>query len=554
MTKIRKLPSHIISQIAAGEVIERPAYAVKELIDNAIDAKATSIRVSIEDSGLKNITVSDNGVGMKKDDLLESFKHHTTSKLYKEEDLHTISSLGFRGEALSSLASVADLTIQSRYKTDVTGYSADVVKGVLKNITAIGKPKGTLVSISNIFAHVPARKKFLKSEKTEFRHIIDIVSHFALSYPEIEFSLTHNGREYFKFTKHHTLERRIQELLGDSLFTNLIPISFEESYVKIEGFVARPQYSIKGTSKVFVFVNKRRVYDTLITSAIKDAYKNLLEYGAYPIAILFLTIPYEMVDVNIHPRKEQVHFIDQVAMQSTIQKAVSETLTRQNLTFLNVSWKDGGTKTHLGKTLKYQLMEEIGKIEKSADSIQIHNLYLITQTKNGIMLIDQHAAHEAILFRKLKNLYKKQESKRIQLELSPAQILDISLSDKEIMRENLTFFEKIGFEIEEFGTELRVNSIPEIFKDRNIQDLILEFLEDMRSGKEHKEIDTRTYRMLSYLACRTAIKGGETLSKKDRMDLITKLQRNDMDYTCPHGRPVKIELSMNYLNTLFKRN
>ncbi len=554
MPKIKHLPPDIISKIAAGEVIERPAYAVKELIENAIDANASNISIRIEDSGLKKITISDNGEGMTKEDLLESFKPHTTSKLFKEDELHAISSLGFRGEALSSIASIADVTIQSKHKKETSGYIVELIKGIVQSKGVIGMPQGTTITVSHLFANVPARKKFLKSQKTEFRHIIDIVSNFALAYPYIEFSLTHNGKEYLQFTKHHTIDRRIQFLLGDSLYVNLIPLSFEESYVKITGFIARPQYAIKGQSKLFTFINTRRVYDPLIASAIKDAYKNLLEYGAYPIALLYIQLPYEMVDVNIHPRKEQVSFIDQSFIYSMVQKAVATTLSDKNLTFVNVSWKDGGTKTHLGKLLKYELMEELDEVRKNADVIQLHQLYLVTETKKGIIILDQHAAHEAILFRKLKTKYEKHKMQNALHEIKPALLLNLAVSDYEILSENLELFLELGFEIEEFGESFRVNKVPSLFKDRDIQDLIVETLEDLRIGLPPKDIDKRTYRMLSYLACRTAIKAGQTLSTEESHDLINQLQDEDMVYTCPHGRPVKIELTLNYLNTLFKRH
>lgn len=553
MPKIKKLSPHIISQIAAGEVVERPAYAVKELIENAIDAGATQIVVNLKDSGLTKITISDNGSGMRKEDLLESFKPHTTSKLSKEEDLHAISSLGFRGEALASIASISDITLQSRSKNDVSGYKVTLTKGIIQSQSVIGMPHGTQISVSNIFSHVPARKKFLKSEKTELRHSIDIVSHFALSYPHIEFSLTHNDRTYFNFTKHQDLGFRIQTLLGNSLLAHLLPLEYEESYIKVHGYIARPQFSLKGQSKLFIFVNGRHIYDNLIANAIKDAYKNLLEYGAYPIAILYITLPFEMVDINIHPKKEQVRFIDQTFMYSVIQKAVTNTLQDKNLTFFNSSWKDGGTKTYLGKILKTELLNEIDQMKINTDLFQVHNIYIFTETKKGIMIFDQHATHEAVLFRKLKKLYNQKRNKKDHYQLAKPLLLDISISDAAVLFENREIFTKLGFELEEFGNQLRINSVPLIFKDRNIQDLILETLEDIREERPLKDIDKKTYRMLSYLSCRTAIKGGRALSKQEIKSLLKELDEADMAYTCPHGRPVKIEMSLSFLHTLFKR-
>jgi len=551
--KIKKLSPHIISQIAAGEVIERPAYAVKELIENAIDASAKTISIYIEDSGLKRITVSDDGNGMKKEDLLVSFLPHTTSKISTEEDIHAITSLGFRGEALSSIASISEMTIQSRHRNELSGFKVELSRGKVIQTSAIGMPPGTTVMLSNIFGHVPARKKFLKTARTELRLILDIVSDYILLYPKIAFTFTHNNRDYFTISAHHDLDRRIRTVLGDSLFVNLIPVTHEESYVKITGYIARPQYSIKGTSKLFIFINGRRIIDPIIGNAVKDAYKNLLEYGAYPIALLYLSLPPEMIDVNIHPRKQEVRFLDPTPLYSTVSKAVAETLQNNNLTFLNVSWKDGGTKTHLGKILKTELMEDIDHIKKEADVLQLHDLYLITETKKGMIIVDQHAAHEAILFRKLKIQYEKHKTKGKSLELGQPLLLDLSPSDKEVILEYAELFRKLGFEMEEFGEMFRINIIPEIFKDRDISDLIHELIEDLRAERLIPDIDRRTYRMLSYLACRTAIKAGTPLSQEKMKELIANLIDSDMTYTCPHGRPVKVEISLSVLHKMFKR-
>lgn len=553
MPKIRKLPDSLVSQIAAGEVIERPAYAVKELIENAIDAKAKHITIVIGDSGLQEITVLDDGTGMKKEDLLECFKPHTTSKIYREDDLHSISTMGFRGEALSSIASVSNLTIQSRHKREIAGTKVVISNGTLKQSTSIGMPHGTIVSANNLFATIPARKKFLKSPKTEFRHISDIVTNFILSYPSISFTFNHNKKHIITFTANHTLERRIQNLFGQSIFENLLPLSFNESYVFLEGFISRPQSVITGQSKVFVFVNGRRIYNPLFLAAIKEGYKNLLESASYPISFIYIKVPHEMVDVNIHPRKEQVNFIDQTLIFDAISKAVDHTLQNNNLTFFNVNWKDSGTKTYLGKALKNELFENVSNVDKTSDIIQIHNLYLITATQKGILFIDQHAAHEALLFRKLKNLFEQHQNRKLQFDLTPPLLITVPFNDKEIIEEHLTFFNGLGFEIEEFGEQIRVNKIPSIFKDRNIQELIFEFIEEIRSEKPIRNMDSKSYRMLSYLACRSAIKKGDILSKGKMKELIQDLTNEDMLYTCPHGRPVKIEMSMNYLDVLFKR-
>ncbi|HEX8932284.1 MAG TPA: DNA mismatch repair endonuclease MutL, partial [Patescibacteria group bacterium] len=330
---ILPLTPEIISKIAAGEVIERPAFAVKELVENSIDAKADKISIVLEQSGLKKIMVTDNGIGMSKEDLLESFKLHTTSKLFSLDDLEKIKSLGFRGEALASIAAISKLTLQSRVGHRPNGTKIELVDGQIKDIAPIGMPPGTVVTVNNLFYSVPARKKFLKTPPTEFRHILQVLTNLVFANPQIHFYLVHNKKIIFDLPKTKDPLERIKFFLGNNIFINLLPVQYQNDFIAISGFVSKPHLPISLNNKHYFFINNRGVTNQLIEQAGKEGYGTLLPAKAKPVLILFLSIPYELVDVNVHPRKEQVHFANQQLVYDAVEKAVRETLTKNNLTF-----------------------------------------------------------------------------------------------------------------------------------------------------------------------------------------------------------------------------
>lgn len=554
MGKIHKLPSDLVSKIAAGEVIERPAFAVKELIENALDAKATSVKISIEDAGLSRIVVSDNGLGMDKDDLAESIKPHTTSKLSSEEDLGNIKSLGFRGEALSSISSISKLIIQSRQKNKISGYEVSNHQ----KAKAVGMNVGTVVTVEHLFHNVPARKKFLKTKKTEYRHILDVVTNYVLSNPNVSFELNNNGSQVFKFTSKDNIEKRIEILFGEHVFSNLVSVSGSESYIKLSGFMSRPQLSYYNAQKIFLFINNRPVYDPLINSAIKEAYGNMLEHGSYPFSVLFIKLPPETVDVNVHPRKEHVRFTEPNEVYFAINSSIRDFLEKNNLTFHNLSWKEKTTQTKAAVFLRDYISltaeGKIGKAKREAKFVQLHNLYIAVETENGVMFIDQHAAHEAVLYRKLLDAYKNESKKSEKLKLHKSILVSFPLSDAVIVNENKDALRNIGFEIEEFGQgSIRINTIPKLIDGFSIEEIFKEFIDDLRDDVKPKKISRKANKMLSYLACRSSIKAGQSLEKEDIEKLVKSLNSEDYIYTCPHGRPVKIEFSLQALDKLFKR-
>jgi DNA mismatch repair protein MutL len=561
---IHTLPTEVISQIAAGEVIERPVYAVKELIENAIDAKADTITIVLEESGLKRITVIDNGEGMTPADLQVCFMPHTTSKIHSIENLHQINTLGFRGEALASIAAISNMTIKSRTHKGGDGVIIEIKSGEIHKKAPTGIPPGTQITVNNLFYTTPARKKFLKSARTEFRHCIELLTKYALAYPSIRFSLTHNGKQTMDLPQTTDQTERLRALLNPNLYEALLPFNLQNEYFSLNGFITKPQTATY-SQKQYLFVNNRAVSDKQISQAIKDAYGTLLDPLAHPSFVLFLTLQPDFIDINIHPRKEEIRFINSRIVYESIYNAVTQALEENNLVFhtkdfnqqLTQSPRFGHTDSFAAQVLKENSLpwqsRNITTILPSSDLQQIHNLYLITQTKYGMLLIDQHAAHERILYEELFQEFKKQK-RQPSYQLPQSLIFELSLSEGELLQENTQIFQQLGFEIEYFkDNTFLLTAIPVLFKDRNNIAIIMEILQDVSQDKQPKEIDKTSRKMIAYLACRSAIKAGEKLSKKQARELLKKLEQTPNNTTCPHARPTKIEIELPKLNRLFRR-
>lgn len=564
MRKIYPLSEEVISKIAAGEVIERPMYAVKELVENSLDAGADSIVVHIEESGLRRITIIDNGEGMSEQDIRECFKPHTTSKISSDEELAHIRTHGFRGEALSSIAAISRMIIKSRIKDTAAGICVELREGETEKISPVGMPYGTQVIIENLFYPVPGRKKFLKSARTEFRHILELMTSVSLIYPAVHFTLTHNKKIVFDLPQTTDSLERIKILLGTTIFQNLLPVSYSDSYISVSGFLTKPQAAATTTQKQFISINKRKVNDKLVSLAVKEAYGTLLESSAYPACILFLTIPYELVDVNVHPRKESVRFVDTQLIYDAVFRAVSQALTQNNLTFYSETGNGLSLGDAPGKTNSFaaRLLREkklpwtiMPLIEISGnDVMQMHNLYLIKPTNHGMFVVDQHAAHERILYEQLLEEFKKQKNTQPIQRLSKAAVFDLSVTETELLQEYLPLFAQLGFTIEHFQKNtFLLQTVPLLFHDRDYQKLIGEILEELAQEKRVKEIDSVSRKMIAYLACRAAVKAGDKLTKKQAKDLLEKLETTPNNATCPHGRPIRVMIDINRIHRMFKR-
>ncbi|HLB51555.1 hypothetical protein A3F07_01480 [candidate division WWE3 bacterium RIFCSPHIGHO2_12_FULL_38_15] len=558
MPKIKELPVKVVQKTSAGEVVERPASVVKELIENSIDAGATIIKIEIEDSGLKKIAVSDNGEGMDTEDVLLSFLPHTTSKIFSEEDLAFVKSLGFRGEALASISAVSELTIKSRLVSEDFGTRIIVSFGKNEKNSTLGMDIGTQVVVKNLYKNVPARRKFLKSNRTETKHIFSIVIKYALSYLDIGFVLFKDGEEFFNLIPGQSAEERIKVLLGGEIYESLIRLNDEQEMIKLEGFILKPQISAETKSNQYLFVNKRSVSHNLVSNAIKEAYGSFLEPRSFPGFILNITIPFDMVDVNVHPRKEEVNFWNDKYIYDYVFNSVKNLLNSEDLTYktdinrLSLDKKPSlFLFQHLKESVQYWDVRNVGN--ENEEIIQIANTFLITESNNGLLIVDQHAAHERIIYEQFLESFNNSESKRVQYVLDKPKYIDFSILELEALKEHYSTIEKLGFNLEEFGrNQYKVNTIPELFIGQSISEVIKEIISNLQENK--KAVETKKVKKtLSYLACRCAIKAGEYLTIEQRKNLLDKLALTKTEYTCPHGRPVKVEVSLKSLNKIFKR-
>lgn len=564
MQTIFALPHNIIAKIAAGEVIERPSFAVKELIENAIDAKADLIQIHVEEAGLKRITIIDNGVGMTEEDLELCFLPHTTSKLREEHQLTNIQTLGFRGEALSSIAAISDMIIQSR-TADAAGGTVVRLKGQhVDEIAPIGTPVGTIVTVDNLFQSVPARKKFLKSPQTEFRHITEVVMQFALAYPNIHFILTHNKKTVFDLPPKQDALKRIKVLLGTSLFEQLIPVDYEENFLTITGLIGKPQAAGKANQKQFVSVNNRLVTDRVVALAVKEAFGSLLPAASTPVFLLQITLPAETVDVNIHPRKEHIAFLNSTQIFTAIKQAVSQTLEEHNLTFHLAKFKHD-TSARLGETTSFagQLLKETvlpwnrtptGVLPKDLLVTQLHQTYLLVPTEEGLQMFDQHAAHERILYEQFAKAFTTEKKKKQLYELSQPLTLHVSIAEAQLLEEYASLFADLGFVLEPFqGTSYILRAVPGVFRGRKSEKIVRDMIADLADESGLRTIDLSSQRMLKFLACRAAVKAGDVITPTQAKNIVKQLAATPNNATCPHGRPTKIAVTLEDLQKLFRR-
>lgn len=567
--KIKQLSQAVISKIAAGEVIERPVYAVKELVENAIDAGATSIAIHLEESGLKHISVIDNGEGMSAEDIIECFKPHTTSKLENIDELSHIGSLGFRGEALSSIAAVSRMVIQSKRKDDATGTKIVVKNNKLEKTVPVGMPSGTQIEIDYLFYNLPARKKFLKSPRTEFRHSIDLITSIALAYPHIQFELTHNGRTILDLPTTKERTHRLQKLLGNEIYKSLIPVAYEDVYLRIGGFIAKPPMTTRTPTKQFLFVNNRIVTDKRLSLSIKNAYGTLLEKTAYPIAVLYFTLPFDHVDVNVHPRKDEVRFINQQSILEHIHEAIRASFSHNGLVVQSTYWQDPSrdysfgiadaksTKSHAAQLLREkELPWQLSMPEKgdAGKVIQIANLYLLAPSKNGMLLYDQHAVHERIRYEQLKKTFLEEKKQASSFQFPKPGVFELSIHESSLLQEYIPLLADLGWDIEHFqDTSFLIRALPVLFQDRNYVALLRELLDDIEQDGKPKSLDAISHKMISYLACRSAVKAGDSLTKKQAKELLEQLEQTPDNATCPHGRPTRVSITGEQLRKMFKR-
>jgi DNA mismatch repair protein MutL len=589
---IKILNNSLINKIAAGEVIERPANVVKELLENSLDADATEIKIEIRNAGLTKIKVSDNGIGMNKDDLMLSCKRHATSKIKDEKDLNAINSLGFRGEALASIAEVSHLTIKTKEEKEDVGHILEIEGGIKLNSQKIGCSNGTIIEINNLFYNVPARKKFLKSPEVELAHIIDIVTRYALQKKEVSITLLNNKKEILNSAVTKNQLNNIIYIYGTENSKSLIEVDYKTPKLKIQGYISKPSLTRANKNEQSLYVNGRYVKSRIINEAIYSGYKTLLFTNRHPIYILNITIDPSEIDVNIHPNKLDIRIQNEKEVCETIFSGIKEALETQILiptTTLETETKQKPTKTYtLTKDKQSNLFSEQQNqstkpltiqdtsieqeypasppLTKTDNSVthtvrpslfldfvilgQINKTFIIAETQNGLALIDQHAAQERVNYEKFLKELKGNALKKQHL-LQP-KIIELNPREHQIAITNKDFIEKLGFEIDDFGSNsIKLSSIPQIFgklKTTLFIDIVNE-LAKINTSIINTEIEEK---IIKY-ACRASIKAGDELTRTEMKQLLEQLEQTNNPYSCPHGRPTVIQLTNADLEKKFKR-
>lgn len=584
MNKIKILPKEIYTRIAAGEVIERPSNVVKELIENSIDASASEIIVEIIAGGRKLIRVTDNGVGISKDDLELSIQPHATSKIEKFEDIYNLFTLGFRGEALSSIVNVSKTTISSKPEGQQTAYQIVVHAGEVISLTECSRTNGTTVEVRDLFYNLPARLKFLKSDYTEKIHIIRTVEEYAIAYPNISFKLYSDNNLVFSVSSTENLLKRIKDILKKELVDNFVYFEYNDKITKLYGYITPIEYSHINKSLQMYYINKRPVSVRVLSQALYDAYKEFLSTGRHPVGIIFLHLPAERIDVNVHPTKRIVKLKDEEFIYNTlkniIQKTIKEyyTKTESNFSTENTDFKENTKKfmvsepktslylqkqkdeSYLIKTENLELkpQENIDTLSNQLNKIglqnstylgQLHRTYLLFETPEGLVLIDQHAASERILYEKflsLKNISTQKLLFPINLELKP--------SDFEAIKPYIETLNALKFEVTITGkNSLGFYSIPSLFNTRDVKDFIFNFIENLISDFSNKTDNLTPKEKIARNACRAAIKANDLMTLSEVNNLINELANCEAPFVCPHGRPIIVTLAIPKVEKLFQR-
>ena len=589
---IKLLDNNIINQIAAGEVIEKPASIVKELIENSIDANAKTITIRIKDGGKEYIEIEDDGDGMSPSDLQLCIQRHATSKL-NSNNIQKIKTLGFRGEALPSIGSVSRLEIISKVKNGI-GHRIVVDYGDIKDIRKSASNQGTIVKVSNIFLKLPARYKFLKSSRSEQISIVDTVKRLAISNPSIFFNIEIDNTTYLSYgaidgDHENIFDWRVEEILGTDFMKNMIELSYEDSHVNITGNIGLPSYNRSNSNNQYLLVNNRIIQDRKLSGAIRAAYGDKLPKGRFPIFVIKLNIAYDSVDVNVHPSKSEVRFTDERIIQSKLVSSISKALNQNvnqslnvfskfyekkisqinrsldkeqinsqgNLSIydingsFNLSDQDNDEIPGIVNLSSYTTSNDINEFPLGFAKAQIFKNYILAQNSEGMIIVDQHAAHERIVFEKLKKSINENAIER-QILLVP-HIYSCDQFDKEKLLSLENDLDTVGIEIEEFGDELLIRSIPSLIKDTNVNELIRDLL-DLSSEEFIKSaLEDRINEILSKISCYGSVRSGRLLKIDEMNALLREIEKTPNSGQCNHGRPTHIFLSQNEIEKLFER-
>jgi DNA mismatch repair protein MutL len=600
--RVQVLPVQLINQIAAGEVVERPSSVVKELVENCFDAGATTIRIDIEQGGARRIRIRDDGCGIIKEDLPLALSRHATSKITSFEDLERVASMGFRGEALPSISSVSRLTLISRIAQAECAWKV-TTDGTERNfdLQPDPHPQGTTVDVRDLFYNTPARRKFLKTEKTEFAHIESLIQKMALSRFDIGFSLSHNQKEIFNLPKTTTeteQQQRVAGICGSVFLQNSIKIDVASSGLQLAGWVGLPTFSRSQQDMQFFYVNGRLVRDKLIAHAVRQAFQDVLFNGRHPVFVLYLTLDPGLVDVNAHPAKLEVRFREGRLVHDFLFSALHRALAeiRPSHHSINTAFQQKDVVTSnasstfaetsavakpaysayqpLQSALPFQVEETIqayGKLysvtEQTPDHVapksqdfpllgyaiaHLHNIYILSETRNGIILVDAHAAHERVIYERLKQ-QSQQGAVPSQPLLLPIKI-NVSPAEADLAEQAGEFFTQLGFEVNRSGPETIVlRAIPALLGHTDMESLIRDVLADLAQHGLSSRTQNHENHILATVACHSAVRAHRRLTIDEMNALLRDMEQTERSGQCNHGRPTWVELSKNELDKFFLR-
>ncbi len=586
MARIKQLSKHLINQIAAGEVIERPASVVKELVENSVDAGASKISIEITNE-CRDIRVADNGSGIHPDDIILAFAKHATSKITTDEDLFAINTLGFRGEALSSIISISKLTCITRTKDFETGTKVKCENSEVKKVET-GCAIGTIMEIKDLFYNVPARLKFLKNPNTEFSYIQELIQAIAIANPKVSFELKKNGKIILKTSGNNELKHTLKELFSNNITENLKEVlkTDQLSGLKISGYVSTPDYTRSSKKDYHIYINSRTIKCPIFMKAIDMAYKNLIANGKYPFVVLNLEIPPSDVDVNVHPTKKEVRYKNTNQIFNFIMTGITGGLSNYTeQPKINIPEKNTDnqiiqlkprpstldifydkkndeiaieekTFEQIQKDIPQVLQEKIEQkqifkpIEKEPEPEeniigQYKNTYILVEKEDGMEIIDQHIAEERYIYEKLKS-----EKNVISQLLFVSDVLTVTPSEAELIKENIGKFEKFGYGIEfTSATELIFRKLPQLIAKVNPKEILSDILENIES-----DIDGLEEKILITTSCKASVKAGQKLSTWQMQEIVKKWRTTKMPYTCPHGRPIVKFFPHKEIAGFFQRN
>jgi len=566
MKKIILLPPEVSHKIAAGEVIERPFSAVKELVENSLDAGASEIKIQLIAGGKKLIKVTDDGHGMRREDARICFERHSTSKVTTIEDLNQIFTLGFRGEALPSISAVSRVILKTSDGKEKKGTLIKKEAEEIIQVSDTAYPRGTSVEVRDLFFNLPARAKFLRSDRSELSLIVKYLTFVSLAYPDVRFSLFHAERKVFDYPLVGGLKERIFQVFGKSLMENLLEVEYGEESNKIFGYVSSPPSGRRDRTHQLFYVNKRPVRDRTLQAAINQAYRGFLEKDRFAETFLFISCPCSEVDVNVHPAKAEVRFKDSRSFFLLVARGIEKALNKeigikkiystQEEEKSPPGIKEETTSRDFRISEKKQMewkdfFSPIKEEERKYPRVlgQYMDTYIVTSSEEGIIIIDQHNAHERVLFEKYEETDKKKKWPHklallpILFELSPSQVLSFE--------SNQALLEEAGFRVEAMGGKsFALKEYPEIFKEEEAKEIFLSLLEEM----EKEKIENKKKKLLATLACKTAVKAGQTLSMEKMNYLVEELFKTSNSSICPHGRPIVVKIDRREIERGLKRS